>query len=189
MTKNRRVSLYIYSKVGGSWRYRPAPERPKNLPEGQGGVFTVTELNGFPVFPATDANPIGFDLTGKFMYDDAKDIFNVNPSDGTLTFGTTTSSNYSPSLHPSGRFLYTVVSGGVLAEGINLVNGTLTTLSSSPTSGGTPLIEQSGQFAYLSDGKKVNLYRINRTTGALTKLSSPLTTAARAQIDATRNFL
>ena len=31
MTKNRRVSLYIYSKVGGQWRYRKAPDRPKNL--------------------------------------------------------------------------------------------------------------------------------------------------------------
>ena len=39
MTKNRRVSLYIYSKVGGSWKYRPAPERPKNLPEGSSFVM------------------------------------------------------------------------------------------------------------------------------------------------------
>ncbi len=39
MTKNRRVSLYIYSKVGGQWKYRPAPERPKNLPEGSSFVM------------------------------------------------------------------------------------------------------------------------------------------------------
>jgi site-specific recombinase XerD len=39
MTKNRRVSLYVYSKVGGSWKYRPAPNRPKNLPEGSSFVI------------------------------------------------------------------------------------------------------------------------------------------------------
>ncbi len=39
MTKNRRVSLYIYSKVDGGWKYRPAPERPKNLPEGSSYVI------------------------------------------------------------------------------------------------------------------------------------------------------
>jgi hypothetical protein len=39
MTKNRRVSLYIYSKVGGSWKYRPAPERLKDLPEGSNFVM------------------------------------------------------------------------------------------------------------------------------------------------------
>jgi len=43
MTKNRRVSLYIYSKVGGSWKYRPAPERPKNLPEGSSFIMTWYE--------------------------------------------------------------------------------------------------------------------------------------------------
>jgi integrase len=39
MTKNRRVSLYVYSKVGGSWKYRPAPERPTNLPDGSSYVL------------------------------------------------------------------------------------------------------------------------------------------------------
>jgi hypothetical protein len=39
LTKNRRVSLYIYSKVDGGWKYRPAPERPKNLPEGSSLVI------------------------------------------------------------------------------------------------------------------------------------------------------
>jgi len=39
VTKNRRVSLYIYSKVGDGWKYRKAPERPKNLPEGSAYVI------------------------------------------------------------------------------------------------------------------------------------------------------
>jgi len=39
MTKNRRVSLYVYSKVGGSWKYRPSPNRPKNLPDGSSFVI------------------------------------------------------------------------------------------------------------------------------------------------------
>jgi 6-phosphogluconolactonase (cycloisomerase 2 family) len=155
-----------------------------------GGIFTMTQVNGSPFTSTADGEPVGFDLTGKFMYDSADEIFSVNPSDGALTFGGTTgSSTYTPTLHPNGRFLYSVISGGVLAEGINPVNGALTTLSFTATSGGTPLIEQSGQFAYLYDGKKINLYRINPTTGALTKLSSPLTTSANVQIDATKSFL
>jgi len=39
VTKNRRVSLYIYSKVGDGWKYRKAPERPRNLPEGSAYVI------------------------------------------------------------------------------------------------------------------------------------------------------
>jgi hypothetical protein len=154
------------------------------------GVFTMTQINGFPIYIATYPQPLGFDLAGKFMYTDQNDVFKVNPADGTLTREATIGpSGYSPTLHPNGRFLYSVISGGVLAEGINPADGSLTKLSYTPTSGGTPLIEQSGQFAYLYDGRKVNLYRINRTTGALTKLSSPITTAANVQIDASGNFL
>jgi 6-phosphogluconolactonase (cycloisomerase 2 family) len=163
-----------------------------------GGVFTMTQLNGFPIYIPTYPQPLGFDLAGKFMYTDQNDVFTVNPTDGTLTweatigpsgYSPTPNPRYSPTLHPNGRFLYSVISSGVVAEGINPANGSLTKLSYTPTSGGTPLIEQSGQFAYLYDGRKVNLYRINRTTGALTKLSSPITTAANVQIDASGNFL
>jgi 6-phosphogluconolactonase (cycloisomerase 2 family) len=155
-----------------------------------GGVFTMTQINGSPFTSSANGEPLGLDLTGKFMYDSADEIFTVNPGDGVLTHGGTTgSSKYTPTLHPNGRFLYSVVSGGVLAEGIDPVNGTLTKLAFTATSGGTPLIEQSGQFAYLYDGKKINPYRINPTTGALAKLSSPLITAASVQIDATKNFL
>lgn len=152
-----------------------------------GGVFTMTQVIGSPFFPQA-GEPLGFDLTGKFMYDSASNVYKVNPANGTITLGTTTPA-YSPTLHPNGRFLYTGVSGGVLAKGINPVNGALTSLAFSSTSGGTPLIERTGQFAYLYDGQKVNLYRINPTNGALAKLSSPLTTAASVQIDASRNFL
>jgi 6-phosphogluconolactonase (cycloisomerase 2 family) len=155
-----------------------------------GGVFSMTQINGSPFTSPADGEPLGFDLTGKFMYDSASEILTVNPSDGALTYkGTTGSLSYSSTLHPNGRFLYSVVSGGILAEGINPVDGTLTKLSFTATSGGTPLIEQAGRFAYLYDGKKVNLYRINPTTGTLTTLSSPLTTSASVQIDATKNFL
>ena len=39
MTKNRRVSLYVYSKVDGRWKYWKAPKQPKNLTDGSSYVI------------------------------------------------------------------------------------------------------------------------------------------------------
>ncbi|PSH03033.1 MAG: hypothetical protein CXZ00_14425 [Acidobacteria bacterium] len=51
MTKNRRISLYIYCKVGGSWKYRKAPERLKDLTDGSSYVlmwYQGEDANGKP---------------------------------------------------------------------------------------------------------------------------------------------
>jgi 6-phosphogluconolactonase (cycloisomerase 2 family) len=155
------------------------------------GTFTMTPTPGSPY--GFGGEPMGFDLSGKFLYtnfSNSIELLKVNPASGDLTFLNGFSSvSYSPNLHPSGRFLYMTTSGGVLAIGINPANGNLTTLSFTSTAGGTPLIDQSGKFAYLSNGNSIVLYRINKTTGALTKISTVLTTHARAQIDASGNFL
>jgi hypothetical protein len=39
MSKNRRVSLYYSTKVGGKWKYKKAPKRPVNLTEGNFVIF------------------------------------------------------------------------------------------------------------------------------------------------------
>lgn len=46
MTKNRRVSLYVYGKVGGVWKYRKAADRPRNLADGSTYVIMWYEGEG-----------------------------------------------------------------------------------------------------------------------------------------------